>query len=289
MKFHLATAQFSPVKKNLSANMARIAEFLVQAASEGVDVVLFPETAVTGYFLEGGVLECALTTEDLTAQLSTHLGKVTRPIDFAAGFYEIESGNLYNSAAYFSWSGSELSLVHCYRKFFLPTYGVFDEERFVARGTEFSVFETRFGPMSLLICEDVWHSVSSTICAIKGAQVILVPSASPARGFQGEKPSNVLKYEQLLSAISAEHNVFTVNAALCGFEGGKGFPGGSMVFDPEGQVLVSSPLQDEHLAIAEIDLEQVRLARSRSPLLGDLQSAWGDVVRNAEEAHANLG
>lgn len=269
--------------------MARIGEFLVQAASEGVDVVLFPETAVTGYFLEGGVLECALTTEDLTAQLATHLTKVTKPIDFAGGFYEIESGNLYNSAAYFSWSGSELTLVHCYRKFFLPTYGVFDEERFVARGTEFSVFETRFGPMSLLICEDVWHSVSSTICAIKGAQVILVPSASPARGFQGEKPSNVLKYEQLLSAISAEHNVFTVNAALCGFEGGKGFPGGSMVFDPEGQVLVSSPLQDEHLAIAEIDLEQVRLARSRSPLLGDLQSAWGDVVRNAEEAHANLG
>ncbi|MBL8048810.1 MAG: hypothetical protein JNJ45_09015 [Chthonomonas sp.] len=288
MKFQLATAQFSPFKKNVAANLDRIAGFLEQAAGESIDVVLFPESAVTGYFLEGGVLECALTTEALTQELHARLGKLAREIDFAVGFYEIESGNLYNSAAYFNWSSAGLVLVHCYRKFFLPTYGVFDEERFVARGSELSVFETRFGPMSLLICEDVWHSISSTICAIKGAQVILVPSASPARGFAGEKPGNVLKYEQLLSAISAEHNVFTANAALCGFEGGKGFPGGSLICDPDGQVLVSSPLQDEHLAVAEIDLERLRVARSRSPLLGDLQSAWGDIVRNAEEAHANL-
>lgn len=280
MTFRLATAQFSPAKKQVDQNIARIAEFIRQAVQEQADLVLFPESAVTGYFLEGGVLECALSTEELAAKLATAIRDVSATVDFALGFYEIESGNLYNSAAYFSWDGQTIELVHCYRKFFLPTYGVFDEERFVTRGTEMGAFDTRLGRMSLLICEDVWHSISATICAVDGAQVLLVPAASPARGFVGEKPSNVLKYEQLLTAIASEHNVFVANSALCGFEGGKGFPGGSLIIHPSGQILYSAPMLEEHLAVATVDLEDVQLTRSRSPLLADLQSAWGDLSRS---------
>lgn len=76
-------------------------------------------------------------------------------------------------------------MVHVHRKVFLPTYGVFDEERYLARGRRVEAFRTRFGRAALLICEDFWHSITATIAALDGAEVIYVPSASPARGFQG--------------------------------------------------------------------------------------------------------
>ena len=281
MAFTVACAQFAPKKHDLDANLARIGSFTRQAAGEGADLVLFPETCTSGYFLEGGVRECALTGPDLTARLSAALAGLERPIDLALGFYEIHDSVLYNSAAYVEWDGSQARLVHVYRKFFLPTYGMFDEERFVASGRDLGVFDTRFGRFAFLICEDVWHSVLSTLAAAAGAQVILVPSASPARGFGGETIGNLDRYARMLRAIGEEHGVFCVNCQLVGFEGGKGFVGGSSVVDPQGRVLGSGPVGDEHLLLARVDLEEVDVARANVPLSADLRSRWSDLVRLA--------
>jgi predicted amidohydrolase len=163
----------------------------------------------------------------------------------------------------------------------LPTYGVFDEERFVSRGRELGVFDSRLGRMGVLICEDVWHSVLSTLLAVNGAQVILVPSASPARGFAESEPENLQRYRRMLRALSEEHAVFSANVQLCGFEGGKGFSGGSKVFDPFGRLVAEGPVAEEHLLMAPIDLDLISVARAGSPLLSDLQSAWSDVRRIA--------
>src|SRR5204863_8892275 len=73
-------------------------------------------------------------------------------------------------------------LVHVHRQVFRPPSGVFDEDRFVERGREIHAFDTRWGRAAILICEDAWHSLAGTIAALEGAQIILVPSASPARG-----------------------------------------------------------------------------------------------------------
>lgn len=280
----VASIQWAPQKKAVQANLDRMAEMALQAHGEGADLVVFPETSTTGYFLEGGVLECSLRKDQLGAEFTKRLGSLSRPLDIAFGFYEEADGELYNSAAYLECSSSGVRVVEVYRKFFLPTYGVFDEERFVGRGKELSVFETRFGKVSMLICEDIWHSILPTICAVRGAQLLIVPSASPARGFSGEKPSNVCKYEQLLCAIAEEHGVFVVNSMLAGYEGGKGFPGGSMIVDPSGEILAQGPIQEEHIVLAEIDFGKVELTRSRAPLLADLRAAWGDVVRAAEQS-----
>ena len=278
-----ACAQFAPRKAEVQENLARIAEITAQCASELVDLVVFPETATSGYFLEGGVIEGALTADQLRIEIETKIVKVSRAIDIVIGFYELADGNLFNSCAYFEWDGKSLQTRHVYRKFFLPTYGVFDEERFVSRGHELGVFETRFGRGALLICEDVWHSILPTLCAVSGAQILLVPSASHARGFSGERPENLQRYERLLAGIAEEHGVFCVNSQLCGFEGGKGFTGGSMIFDPSGAKLVQAPICEEHLILATIDTDLVALARSQSPLLSDLESAWSDIVRIVSE------
>ncbi len=277
--FTVAAAQFTPKKGDLEGNLDRIAEMTNQAVGEGADVVVFAESIVSGYILEGGVLECSLTALELLGKLS---GRIRHTVDVVVGFYERADGNLYNSAAYLEL-GSAPRIVHVYRKFFLPTYGVFDEERFVSRGHDLGVFDTRFGRMAILICEDIWHSILPALCAVAGAQTILVPSASPARGFNGEVIGNLDRYNRMVRAVCDEHGVYCINSQLCGFEGGKGFVGGSSVTDPFGRVVAEAPIAVDHLVIAPIDLELIEIARAQLPLTSDLQSAWADVRRIVAE------
>lgn len=284
MPFYVACAQFAPAKAKVAENLDRIAEMLIQAGGEGADLVLFPEAAATGYFLEGGVLEAALTIDELALALQKRTqGKLDRPVDAVIGFYLSEGSDLFNAAAYLEIGPGGVEAKHVYRKFFLPTYGVFDEERFVSRGTGLGVFDTRLGKMAILICEDVWHSIMPTLCALRGAQVLLVPSASPARGFSGPAPENHDRYRRMLRAVSEEHGMFCVNAQLCGFEGGKGFIGGSFVTDPMGKVAAESPVQEEHLLIAPLDLDLIEIARAATPLISDLKSAWPTVRALADD------
>lgn len=283
MPWTIACAQFAPSKADVPANLDRIGELARQASEEGADLVVFPETATSGYFLEGGVLESALTAQQLGEEIGRRLEGLPRPLDLCVGFYEKDRGTLYNSAAYLGIAGASVQTLHVYRKFFLPTYGVFDEERFVTRGRELGVFDTRLGRMAILICEDVWHSILPAMCAMAGATTMLIPSASPARGMNGDRPENLERYERLLRGVSEEHGVYCANAMLCGFEGGKGFVGGSLIMDPAGQALVRGPVQEEYLLVAQVDPDTTTMARAQTPLLADLQSAWGDIARLVQE------
>lgn len=278
MAFTVALAQTAPFKADVSRNLDHIAELCAQASSEGAELVVFPEGAVTGYFLEGGVLEVALSGKELLGELQKRLS-LPKQLDVLIGFYEKDGGNLYNSAAYLEVRPSSGRVVHVYRKFFLPTYGVFDEERFVSRGTELGVFDTRLGKFGVLICEDVWHSILPALCALRGAQMILIPSASPARGFAEGAPENSDRYRRMLRAVSEEHGVWCANAHLCGFEGGKGFVGGSFFVEPFGKLVAESPIQEEHLLLASVDLDLVEIARAQTPLISDLKGAWPAVKR----------
>jgi N-carbamoylputrescine amidase len=287
MAFKVACAQIAPAKGNIPKNLDTLADAILQAQGEGVDLVLFPETSTSGYFLEGGVIEAALTVEQLAKELTQRIGnRITAPIDVVVGFYEQANGNLYNSAAYIAFGEHGPRVVGTYKKFFLPTYGVFDEERFVSRGHDLGVFDTRLGRVAILLCEDIWHSFLPSLCAVRGAQLILVPSASPARGFGGPYIENLDRYKRLMTAVSEEHGVYCANCQLCGFEGGKGFVGGSMVVDPLGRLVVQAPINEPHLLIAEIDLDLVTIARAQSPLISDLQAAWQDIRRLVAEAEA---
>ena len=95
-------------------------------------MVVLPEAALTGYFLQGGVRELALTRHVLLELLVGVYEKVGGEgvLDVVVGFYERDEGAYYNSAAYLELPHR---VVHVHRKVFLPTYGVFDEERYLAR------------------------------------------------------------------------------------------------------------------------------------------------------------
>jgi N-carbamoylputrescine amidase len=281
----VAVVQFAPEKGKLQKNLDRIAELLVQVSEAGASFVTFPEAATTGYFLEGGVVELSLTGQDLANQLQSRLrGKLHRPLEVVIGFYEEKHGNIYNSAAYLVCSRESVECKFTYQKFFLPTYGVFDEDRFVSRGRELGLVDTHLGKASIMICEDVWHSIWPTLNAVAGATIMLIPSASPARGFGGEGIENHDRYKRLVRGIAEEHGVFTILAQLVGFEGGKGFVGGSLITDPFGEIIVEAPVGEESIIIAELDMSLVPIARASTPLISDLQSAWPNIQRIANES-----
>jgi N-carbamoylputrescine amidase len=286
MRFRIAAAQFAPDKGQIEANLDTIAEIARQASAENVELVVFAETVTAGYLLEGGVLENSLPASELFDRLQGRLSDLDRPLDMTVGFYEIAGGNLYNSCAYLQ-VGPGGRLVHVYRKFFLPTYGVFDEERFVSRGHELGVFDTRLGRTAILICEDVWHTILSALCAVRGAHFVLIPSASPARGFSGDTIGNLDRYGRMLRALCDEHGVYAVNSHLIGFEGGKGFVGGSSIVDPFGRTIAQAPGADPALVIGEVDTDLIQLARAQLPLTSDLQSAWADIRRIVSETEPN--
>ena len=266
-----AVLQFRPEKSRLRESLARLRAHLEALRPHAPQVVVLPEAALTGYFLQGGVRELALTRHELLELLVGVYEKVgwEGVLDVVVGFYERDEGAYYNSAAYLELPHR---VVHVHRKVFLPTYGVFDEERYLARGRRVEAFRTRFGRAALLICEDFWHSITATIAALDGAEVIYVPSASPARGFQGGYPENVARWRTLAQAVAAEHGLYVVVASLVGFEGGKGMSGGSLVVGPDGRILAEAPLFEEAALLFPLDRERIPPVRYDRPLLSDVDA-----------------
>src|SRR5438270_5570875 len=290
-RIRVALSQFRPSKGEYTENVTRIGAVIAQAAllDPKPELVIFPETATSGYFVEGGVKELAVTAGTLARDLAAAYQGPT--IDVVVGFYERFQNHIHNSALYVTLTKKKPEVRHVHRKVFLPTYGVFDEERFVDRGQDgVRSFETGWGgggKAAILICEDAWHSLAATVAALEGAQLIIVPSGAPGRGLDEEQacdgeaalPASVVRWERIVRGIAEEHGVFVALANLVGFEGGKGFPGASAIIDPTGRILARGPLFEEALVTADIGLDALPTARSDSPLLADLQSALPVLIK----------
>jgi predicted amidohydrolase len=278
--------QIKPAKGRYAENLADLSEVFAQLASEGTpDLVVLPEAALTGYFLEGAVYDLARDAQTFANDLAHAWREAAgdRAVDLSAGFYENDQGTYYNSAIYLHVENGAAEIVHVHRKMFLPTYGVFDEERFLSRGRRLRAFDTRFGRMAMLICEDVWHAIMPTIAAVKGARVLIVPSAAPGRGIDGDgELTSVSRWREILRATAAEHGVYIAYAGLAGFEGGKGMTGSSSVVGPRGDILVQAPVLGDCIVRHTIDLREADLARATLPLLGDLNAVLPDLLLDDE-------
>jgi predicted amidohydrolase len=275
-----AIVQIKPDKGQYRANLRSAAEAFAQLVADSPNLVVLPEAAMTGYFLEGAVYELAVTAQRFARDLAATWREAGgQTADLVAGFFENDDGNYYNSAAYVHVEPHAERIVHVHRKMFLPTYGVFDEERFLSRGRHLGVFETEFGKMALLVCEDACHAITATLAAVKGARVLIVPSASPGRGIeaQGELAS-ITQWRDTLRLAAMEHGVFVIYAGLTGFEGGKGMTGSSFIVDPRGSILVQAPASEACIIRAVLDLREIDRARATLPLLGDLAAVLPNLL-----------
>lgn len=265
MPTRVAIAQINPKLGDLQANMALYEAKIRQGGEAGADLLLFPELSLTGYFLRDMVPDVALTTRSPEMK---KLKELSRGLPFVAGLVEESADHrFFNAAVYFE----DGEIRHVHRKVYLPTYGMFDEQRYFARGDRVRAFDSKFGRLAILICEDLWHTSTIYLAALDGARAVLCPSSSPLRGIvDGQAQDDNARYWEMINRTYAEtFSLFMLYGNRSGFEDGVGFWGGSEVVDPFGQRLAKAKYYDEDFIISEVALEAVRRKRTMSPLLRD--------------------
>jgi predicted amidohydrolase len=192
-------------------------------------------------------------------------------IDIVAGFVDEDARNRFFIAAAYLSQGR---VVHVHHKVYLPTYGLFDEGRFFAWGDGIQAFDTRFGRVGILICEDFWHASPPYLLWLDGADLMLFTSASPGRGLTTEPQLESARWvEHINQAYASLFTTFVAHANRVGYEDGLNFWGGSTVFDPNGELLAQAPYQQECLTLAQVDLNQLHRTRARLPMLRDERTA----------------
>ena len=265
MSIRTAIAQINPKLGDLQANLALYEAKIRQGIANRAELLLFPELSLTGYFLRDTVPSVALT---LNSAEMTKLKKWSRRLPFVAGLVEESADHrFFNSAVYFE--AGEIRHVH--RKVYLPTYGMFDEQRYFARGDRVRAFDSKFGRMALLICEDLWHPSTIYLAALDGALAVICPSSSPLRGVVDDQvqDDNARYWEMINRAYAETYSLFMLYANRCGFEDGVGFWGGSEIVDPFGERLAKAKYYDEDFIVSEVAFEAVRRKRTMAPLLRD--------------------
>lgn len=268
MKFQLALAQFSPRLGDVDANLTLIDDYIARARAARADLVIFPELALTGYYLKDLVPSVAARPSPDDPRLAPILA-ASRDLDIVISFVEEDARyRYYIAAAYLS----EGRVVYVHRKVYLPTYRLFDDGRFFAPGRAFRAFDTRFGRMGLLICEDAWHLSSPYVLWQDGADFLIDVSASPGYGISSsDELANADTVKNFLRTYASILTTFVIFSNRVGMEDGIAFWGGSHVLAPDGKTLAAAPHFDDALVFAEIDTDALRRARLDLPILRDEQ------------------
>lgn len=266
MSVRIAIAQCAPALGAFERNVAMHLESIERARAGGATLVVFPELSLTGYYLKDLANDLACSADD--ARLAPIAG-ASRDVDVLAGFVERSpDGRIHIASGY--WSSGRLAHVH--RKVYLPTYGIFDDGRYFARGERFDTFASAVGQAGIAICEDIWHLSTPYLYAVRGANVIFYPSASPGRGVAEGGDLGTAESCRLLDQFYAQYlTLYVVFANRVGHEDGVAFWGGSEVVAPDGTAVARAPEFEEHLLFADIDPALAARERARNPILRDEQ------------------
>ncbi|MEW5799635.1 MAG: nitrilase-related carbon-nitrogen hydrolase, partial [Bacteroidota bacterium] len=191
--------------------------------------------------------------------LFTEFLKLSKAITIiAGGVEEAENFGIYNSA--FLFENGKIHSVH--RKIYPPTYGMFEEMRYFNQGKDVRVFNSKYGKLGILICEDMWHASLPYILAHDGADVIISLTASPTRLSGASKKLTVaeVNHEQH-RAYARLLSTYVIFANRVGYEDGINFWGGSQIVDPTGLPLVTAKMFEEDLIFGKIEEHATRRAR----------------------------
>lgn len=266
MNLKVGLAQINPKLGDVPANLALHLKTIEQAADQGVELLVFPELSLTGYRLHDLAFEVAMKP-DWKNPVFAPLLEASRDIDLVVGFVEADRRQKFFIAAAYLSRGEVL---HIHRKVYLPTYGMFDEGRYFAWGDQVRAFDTRFGRVGILICEDFWHMSPPYILWLDGADILILTSASPGRGLATEQKIGSARWvEHINQAYASIFTDFVLHCNRTGFEDGVTFWGGATVFDPEGNLICQGPYYEDSIVTARLDLNQLRRTRVRLPLLRD--------------------
>lgn len=248
----VTVAQLNPIAGDVAANTGALREAVAQAAAVGADILLTPEKSVSGYPVEDLLGEVAFLedVEQAVRQLSTEV-----PAGLLAAFgapmredavprlggatirgerLDARDRDVFNVMAL----ATDGALVAAHSKAMLPTYDVFDDSRWVVPGssTEQSTFVVGGVRVAFAICEDIWTADVAEAAAARGAQVLLVASASP---FHDGK---VFERLARVRRVARDTGMTIVYANATGGQDEVVYDGGSFAVAPDGELLMAAPL-----------------------------------------------
>ncbi len=260
MQFKTALAQINPVLGEVKKNREIHLKFIEDAIKEKAELIVFPELSITGYYLRDLAMEVALPS---FSNFFEPIFRKSKEIDIVLGFVEKgRDSNIYNSAMYISDGSPKM----VYRKIYLPTHGMFEEQRFMARGDRVEAFDTKFGKVALLICRDLFHPSLVLLTFAAGADIVIVPSNMPIRGLDGEKSAIERTVENAVAIYTNFFGNFVIYVNRVGFDDGLGFFGGSFIGTPTGNKLGYAGTFEECLTSSIIDTEEIFKKRQLFPL-----------------------
>lgn len=246
----VAAAQTSPEIGATERNLEEVLEYLGEASSEGAGLVVFPECALSGYVVEDPG-ELALLAEPMDGPVIQRLAEACgrRRVYAVVGFLERGSDGIYNAALVAGPGG----VLGRYRKAHLPGLGL---DRFVSPGnTPFAVYETEVGRVGVSICYDVRFPEVARVLALRGADIVAIPSNWPT--VEGVAPPSSIP-EVLTRARALENRVFLAVADRVGVERGWGFIGRSQLVNALGAVVAEAGPRSTEIIYADFDLAVAR-------------------------------
>jgi len=242
----IGLAQINPTVGDLGGNSRLIVDWIGRARDEGVDIVCFPELALTGYPPEDLVLKPAFVRDNLK-QLDFVVG-ATKGISAVVGFVD-EDGDVFNAAAFIH--DGELKAV--YHKVFLPNYGVFDEQRYFTPGHRCPIFEVAGTRVGVSVCEDCWYpSGPMAWQALHGAELMLNINGSPYH--EGKR----VPREAMISDRARDYGCFIAWVNTVGGQDELVFDGDSIVVDAAGRLLARGRGSDDTETVIEHRLQVYR-------------------------------
>jgi len=272
-KIKLALAQISSRRENKKENLRKIEEFTKKAKEAAADLVIFPELSLTGYVVHDQIYELAETIPGPSTQRIEELAKKTG-MHIIFGMPELSKkaeATIFNTAVFVGPKG----IIGKYRKMYLPTHSVFEEKRYFRPGYQTAAFNTPLGNIGLCICYDLFFPEVCRLTRLKGAELIISISASPAirRSY----------FEILTAARALENTAFLAFVNLVGVEDGLQFWGGSRLISPTGDVLAKAKYDEEDFVTCEVDYSDIRPAETFIPTLRDLRPELFDELKRHSE------
>jgi len=272
-KISVALAQIKCELGNKKANIEKMKAHVKKASEQGVHLVVFPEMSLTGYTVRDLVYELA---EPIPGRSTAELEKVAKEEGVYMVFGMPERSEkfgdvIYNTAVLLGPEG----YVGKYRKMHLPTHSVFEEKRYFRLGYETPIFQTSIGKLGMIICYDVFFPEASRLLKLKGAQLIICISASPAvrRVF----------FETLTAARAMENVVFLTYVNLVGVEDGLEFWGGSRLISPSGKIIAKAKYNEEDLVTGSIDYADLNRVGIFVPTTRDARPELFDQLKKASK------
>jgi NAD+ synthetase len=263
----IALAQFDFPVGAVAANAGRIAALIAEARdAHGADLVLFPELALSGYPPEDLLLR-----PDFLAACEASLAQIaaaTHGIVAVVGHPESAGAVVFNSASVLR----DGAVAATYRKCELPNYAVFDERRYFAPGDAACVFDVDGVDVGLVICEDLWFAEPLAATVALGAQVVLVPNASP---FERDKSAqrDALLAQRADESRTSGPGVAIAYLNMVGGQDSLVFDGASCLADGDGHIHPAAAAFEDHLLVADFDPATRRFERAHWPAETDEQRA----------------